>query len=244
MLAIGSNLREARGRRGLSLAQIDAATHIRRRYLKALENERFDLLPGTAYARGFLRTYAEYLGLDADAFVEEYNARFAPPDEAPDLASLRPLGRRRLRLPRTTGVFLLIVSVAVVAWRLEAGGTPTTPISAGGGLTTRTHETSTSPPATASSPAVRHPRRVTLALTASRGPCWLLVRMGSRDGRHLYEGMLAEGESARFSGRRLWIRLGAPQALDAKVNGKRAGLPDDTANVVVTSSGIRTVKRG
>jgi len=65
------------------LLQIDADTHIRSRYLKALEDERFDVLPGTAYVRGFLRTYAEYLGLDADPFVEEYNARFAPPDEDP-----------------------------------------------------------------------------------------------------------------------------------------------------------------
>jgi hypothetical protein len=56
--------------------------------------------------------------------------------------------------------------------------------------------------------------------------------------------MLAEGESVHFSGKHLWIRLGAPQNLDAQVNGKTAALPDDTANVVVTSAGIRTVERG
>jgi hypothetical protein len=56
--------------------------------------------------------------------------------------------------------------------------------------------------------------------------------------------MLEPGESLRFAGKRLWLRLGAPQNLDAKVNSKAAALPDDTANVVVTAAGIRTVKLG
>jgi cytoskeleton protein RodZ len=56
---------------GVELAQVDADTHIRTRYLKALEDERFDLLPGAAYARGLLRTYADHLELDADLFVDE-----------------------------------------------------------------------------------------------------------------------------------------------------------------------------
>ena len=82
MLEIGSSLREARIRHGVELAQVDADTHIRTRYLKALEDERFDLIPGDAYVRGFLRTYADYLGLDAELFVDEYKARFAPPEES------------------------------------------------------------------------------------------------------------------------------------------------------------------
>jgi hypothetical protein len=81
VLEIGSSLREVRIRRGVELAQVEADTHIRTRYLKALEDERFDLLPREAYVRGFLRTYADYLELDADLFVDEYNARFAPPEE-------------------------------------------------------------------------------------------------------------------------------------------------------------------
>ena len=245
MLEIGSNLREARDRRGLPLTQIDAETHIRTRYLRALEEERFDLLPGPAYVRGFLRTYANYLGLDADLFIAEYNARFAPPEEdLPDLASLRPTGQRRLRLRGTAGVALLVLCVAVVAWRLDSGGEPTRPAPVGSAVPTQTRPTPTPPPLAASPPQIRQPRRATLVLTARRGPCWLLVRTDSSEGRHLHEGMLAEGESVHFSGRRLWIRLGAPQNLDAQVNGTRAALPDDTANVVVTSVGIRTVERG
>jgi cytoskeletal protein RodZ len=77
MFEIGPSLREARSRRGLSPADVHKATRIRERYLSALEEERWELLPGDAYAKGFLRTYAEFLGLDGQLYVDEYNARFA-----------------------------------------------------------------------------------------------------------------------------------------------------------------------
>jgi Helix-turn-helix domain/RodZ C-terminal domain len=245
VLEIGSNLREARDRRGLPLTQIDADTHIRTRYLQALEEERFDLLPGAAYVRGFLRTYADYLGLNADLFVAEYDARFAPPeDDLLDLASLRPIGQRRRRLPATIGVGLLVLCVAVVAWRLDSEGEPRKPGTAGSALLTQTRPTPTPPPLAASPPRIRQLRRATLVLTARRGPCWLLVRAGSSEGRHLHEGTLTKGRSLHLSGKRLWIRLGAPQNLDANLNGKPAALPADTANIVATSARIRTVERG
>ena len=75
MFEIGSSLREARLRRGLELSQIERDTRIRSKYLGALEEDRFDVLPGQAYAKGFLRTYADYLGLDAQQFVDEYSPR-------------------------------------------------------------------------------------------------------------------------------------------------------------------------
>ena len=71
-MPIGDSLRRARTDRGLGLDQVSDATKIRVRYLRALEAEDWDALPAPAYARGFLRTYASYLGLDADVLVEEY----------------------------------------------------------------------------------------------------------------------------------------------------------------------------
>ena len=88
MFEIGSSLRAARMRQELELSHVERDTRIRAKYLRALEDERFDVLPGPAYTKGFLRTYADYLGLDAQPFVEEYNARFAPEEEAaPPLSS-------------------------------------------------------------------------------------------------------------------------------------------------------------
>src|SRR5438132_6331438 len=98
MFELGASLRDARRKRGLELDAVQRATRIRRRYLEAIENERFDLLPGDAYARGFLREYAEFLGLDGGLYVQEYNDRFAPRDEAPPIAPRRSVPRQpRLR---------------------------------------------------------------------------------------------------------------------------------------------------
>lgn len=71
-LQIGKVLKEARTRAGLDVAAIEQRTKIRTRYLRALENEEWDALPGPAYAKGWLRTYAQVLGLDAEALVDEY----------------------------------------------------------------------------------------------------------------------------------------------------------------------------
>ncbi len=79
MLEIGRSLREARERRGIALAEAEAATMIRARYLEALEAERFELVPEGPYLRSFLREYAEYLSLDGDIFVAEYMRRNPPP---------------------------------------------------------------------------------------------------------------------------------------------------------------------
>lgn len=89
MFQIGGSLREARLRQGLSLSEVDALLRIRSRYLAALEEERFEILPGTAYARLFLRSYAEFLGLDSAPFVSEYGARF---ERAEQLEEIRPPG--------------------------------------------------------------------------------------------------------------------------------------------------------
>jgi cytoskeleton protein RodZ len=75
---IGATLREARNRRKLDLSEVEAAIKIRPRYLSALENEEWDVLPGGAYTRGFIRTYAAFLGLDGERLAEEYRQATAP----------------------------------------------------------------------------------------------------------------------------------------------------------------------
>jgi Helix-turn-helix domain/RodZ C-terminal domain len=238
VLEIGSSLREARARRGLDHGQVDADIHIRPRYLQALEDDRFDRLPGAAYARGFLRTYADYLGLDPEPFVGEYNARFAPPEEPPpQLAPARRSRPNRLRLGTTAGALLAVALFAVLVWRIDRGGESAEPVPAVGLPVAKARAS----PAKAPVPARRKARPATLGLTASRGRCWLVVRLGSAEGRQLHEGTLEQGESLRFVGRRLWVRLGAPSSLDATLDGEPAVLPADTANVLVSRAGIRTL---
>jgi cytoskeleton protein RodZ len=96
---IGETLREARMRRRIDMAEVEAATKIRAKYLRALENEEWGLLPGTTFVKTFLRTYAEYLELDARSLVEEYKHRYERPAHG-DVAAFGGLGGPRSRPQR------------------------------------------------------------------------------------------------------------------------------------------------
>ncbi len=87
------------------------------------------------------------------------------------------------------------------------------------------------------------PRNARLVLTAARGNCWMQVRAGGVNGRLVWEGTVEEGQSQRFvKHRRLWVELGAPANLNAKLNGRRiANFPRQPAIVVVTAKGVRNV---
>jgi hypothetical protein len=213
VVEIGSSLREARERQNLELSRIEQDTRIRAKFLRALEDEQFDRIPAPAYARGFLRTYADYLGLDAQRLVDEYNAHFAPTEEPQAAAPVRIRRPGRLRR-RLLIVVPVVLAVGLVAWGFSLGGS-------------HHHRAASGPP-------LPHTR---IALMATRGPCWLSVRFGSDTGKLLYERTLEQGQTVGFSGPRLWIRIGAPWNLDATLNGKRVQLPGSLGNVVATPRG-------
>lgn len=239
MFQIGSTLRESRTRQGLGLDEAERATRIRARYLAALEEERFDQLPAEAYAKAFLRTYADFLGLDGGLYVAELTSRLeaSEPRPPPPIDPGIRLPRPGLRAAARLGAGAAFVAAAVLAWRfgstVNEGGAPSSP-----GPPAATTMTTA---ATAARPKRQGKRgRAHLVLTAARGECWLSIRAGSGEGRVLYEGLLREGRSLRFAGKRLWVRMGAPWNLEARLNGEAAAtLPADTGNIVVTRAGIR-----
>ena len=123
-------------RRGLDFAQAELATKVRGKYLRALEEEQFDVLPAQTYVKGFLRTYAEYLGLDGQLYVDEYNSRFvgAGDDHEPRArrSAARPQRRHRrietsvvLDRARRRSRFVMIVIIS--AWKASDGNSPATP---------------------------------------------------------------------------------------------------------------------
>ncbi len=97
MPTIGDSLREARMRQHLDIADVEARTKIRAKYLRALENEEFGMLPGPTFVKTFLRTYAEALGLDPQVLVEEYRASYESREEAEHLQQLGPTSVARDR---------------------------------------------------------------------------------------------------------------------------------------------------
>ena len=115
-------------RRRIDMTEVETATKIRGKYLRALENEEWDLLPGPTFVKSFLRTYAEYLGLDARLLVEEYRQRYERPstqDLTPFSARRTPKRRRRGRLASLGPVLViggLVVLLLGVLWLLGTIG--------------------------------------------------------------------------------------------------------------------------
>jgi cytoskeleton protein RodZ len=87
MPEIGPTLREARMRARIDITEVEQATKIRAKYLRAIENEEWQLLPGSTFAKSFIRGYADYLGIDSRSLVEEYKLRYERPSET----ELRPV---------------------------------------------------------------------------------------------------------------------------------------------------------
>ena len=238
---IGTSLREARERRGLELADVERETRVRARYLRALEEERFEQLPPGGYRRTFLRGYANFLGLDADRFVDEYAARFERLEVAERVALQVPA--RGPRLPGRGTVALVGAAVLTVA--LVAGLVP------------GQHSRHSAPPSLANRTPVAHPLRtahrhaatttdgsstksaVSIVVTAAHGNCWLLIRRGSHQGQLLFEGTLQQGRALALRSTSLWARIGAPWNLTLTLNGKPQQLPTRTGNVLIDQNGAR-----
>jgi cytoskeleton protein RodZ len=118
MPEIGETLREARMRRRIDMTEVESATKIRAKYLRALENEEWDLLPGPTFVKSFLRTYSEYLELDSRMLVEEYRQRFERPstqDLTPFTTGIGRAGRRRrARVARIGPGVVTVLGVALL----------------------------------------------------------------------------------------------------------------------------------
>ena len=222
MFEIGNSLREARLRQGLEFPEIEQRTKIRGKYLRALEEEQFDLLPGQTYVKGFLRSYAEYLGLDGQLYVDEFNSRYVTGEEEPPISPRRTesLGRRGRRGGESRGIVLALAGIAAVtalviaAWRAAPESEQPTIPNLGGNTTG------------AKQKAKRKPPTVTLVASAARGNTWLEIHRGSPAGRTVYRGTLEAGQSRAFTGPRLWVYARAPGNLRVKINGRvRRQLP-------------------
>jgi hypothetical protein len=218
---IGNSLREARLRRHIEFVEAEHGTKIRGKYLRALEDERFELLPSHTYVKGFLRSYAEYLGLDGQLYVDEYNSRFVIGEEDALLRSPRrvPAARSRRADRRESNIVLLaltaiglVTALVIVAWRF--GNVDQEPVR---GL-------SSTPTVTTVAAAPDAAGTVRLELRATRGDSYLIVRSGSAIGDELYKGTLERGQRQRFDGRVLWVRLETPANVLVKRNGNRVKL--------------------
>jgi cytoskeleton protein RodZ len=257
---IGNTLREARVRRGLDISRCEAETKIRAKYLRALEDEEFDVLPAPTYVRGFLRSYAEFLGLDGRLMLDEYGSRFDPEgervaEERPRRASRRDDSRppRRPSRRRTEARLLWlaiggVLAVALLVW-LGVGGSGPPPTA----IPTSPPSTTPSTPAVAAGRAATRPKKprrppppkgfvVTLVGTGTIGS-WVQVRGRGPNGATVYEGILAPGQTyvAPRVPQRLWVRSANPAQLEVQIDGKQIPIDASTppTNYLITAKAAK-----
>ena len=232
MPEIGETLREARMRAKIDVSDVEAATKIRAKYLRALENEEWRLLPGPTFVRSFLRTYADYLGLDSKLLVEEYRLRHEEPSEL-DQAPIAPnLGAERMRIPGpprlSRGWIVGLALVAVLALLIllgSLGGRESNDNKANSPAqgTTSTSPPGRSPPRPSVPPPTPRPTTVRLALVPTDAVYVCLVDAA---GKPLIDGVVLQpGEpSTTYRGKRFRLFFGhGGQTM--KINGRTVAVP-------------------
>jgi len=236
-MEIGKRLKEAREDRGLTLEAVEEETKIRRKYLRALEEEQFQVLPGPVYAKAFLKTYTRFLGLNVEDSFESYNNFFAA--EAPS----EPLdkyveAKNKAGVPRKPG-FRLNYKVAVVIIGLVAvllfsiswvmGRDNTVGNNAGEVITSE----QTAPPS-GQQPSVGQQQpddssMVILDLNVKYSNCWMRVTV---DGERAFEGTLTPGQSKHFEGKdKIYVTLGNAGAVEVSLNGQNLGFMGNLGEV-------------
>lgn len=227
MAGEGQMLQAAREEKQWSFTNTEEITKIRVRYIQALEEEKYEILPGTTYVKGYLRTYAKQLGLNPDEIIALYNSS-ATPEPIPVLESpnkmvkVRPLWVR----PAIIGsmAVLAIVLVIAIAALSQSGNKPVDSPYAPAALPSapQTEETTPSP----SAPVVPNPANVvattqeglTMQLVFTH-PCWIEVRV---DGQPSLQGTFTAGTSKEVKGTNKieLVTVGNAGGLSVTLNGK------------------------
>ncbi|MCP9489235.1 MAG: helix-turn-helix domain-containing protein [Solirubrobacteraceae bacterium MAG38_C4-C5] len=246
MADIGSTLREARMRARMDITDLETQTKIRAKYLRALENEEWELLPGPAYVKTFLRTYAAALGLDSRVLVEEYKLRFENLSDieqqpiAPTRATTGRYARKPTAPPRGLVVGVVVVALLAALWALgtaggeegdRSAGQATAPQDANGGGEEQPEgggdEEAEEEPEDASE---EEPEEVRLRLEAT-GPVYVCL---ADDNGILVRGeeLAAGDETDTFEARRFRMILGN-NAVEMIINGERRDVPSSDDRILL-----------
>ncbi len=232
--SIGARLAEARRRRGKSLQDIEAILRIRSQYLEALEKNDFEQIPGEAYAKAFLRSYASYLDLDSEELINEYvklrrSAEPHPPFKEPTLTSFPISGRILLLVFAVVLAFLAFILFRPLLFR--GGGESTSPsqeetVSQPTSQPVETETEEETMPLFEEEPTVpplvEETKKVKITVKVVGSNSWLRVLV---DGENEFEGILTQGEERTWEGTEtVTLRIGRPSSVEVSKNGEKVEL--------------------
>jgi hypothetical protein len=212
---IGNSLREARLRQGLDFPEIEQATKIRGKYLRALEEEAFEVLPAQTYVKGFLRSYADYLGLEGQLYVDEFNSRYVRGElEEEEEQPFRPrtTTSRSSSFQGRAVLLTLAVIVGLTVFVFAA-------FRSGGNRPSGVVFNPPPPQKVQKKPAAK------LVVSAAAGRPYVEIWRGARTSRPIYRGTIDIGQPRTFVGKHLWVYVFQPANLRLSLNGRPVVVP-------------------
>lgn len=224
---VGTILREARNRREVELSEVEAATRIRFRYLRAIEDEEWDVLPGGVYTRGFIRTYASFLGLDGDRLVSDYRESVEPWHRSAGAPQPQPERAGASGGPRGSALAVLaviaVIAVAVIAIVAIPGG------GGGGGVPAHHRHEVARRAKPQARPAPSTSEGVTVKLTAS-AEVWACLL--DAEGKALVNGLILEAgaEEGPFHSGSFTVSFGNGE-VKMLIDGREAEIPATSSPV-------------
>lgn len=247
MASVGQILQQRRKELGLSIQDVQVKTRISSKFLMALENDDFGKIPGEAYVRGFLRLYAENLGIDSNALIAQYGREVGGVEEETLAEKTEPLERDLVKRPRSKWWILAAVAAVTLLLLGYLGwlgrGTPRPkppkpkPIAAPEKekpSSTKGEEKKTVPP-----PA---PTGVNLTLSVVDTDCWLEVKA---DGQPVYSGTMKVGESKSWHGEKsIYLNAASGRRLKVVFNNQDLGLLNQTGEPVQKTFTPQGVQEG
>jgi len=239
-LSVGEDLRQAREQMGASLLDVENGTKIRIKYITAMENDAFEVLPGKVYVKGFLRSYARYLGLDGEALVSRYEEHLTPlRTEQERIVLQQPVVNSTRRLGLWKGLTAAAIAMLVIALIYLGGAMllkPTDNVSDSG----KRFGTS-NPPNNAvghqdqaldfsQDTSIQDNKKIDMVLQVTGGASWMHIIV---DNKSVFEGTVGPNNVKQFAGQEsIQVRFGNAGAVKVQVNGRDYGFLDGPGQVV------------
>lgn len=241
MQHVGDILRSEREKKGLTVKDIESATSIRALYIQAIEDGEFKVIPGEVYLKGFIRNYANYLGLNGQEMVDLYRQSQTPASVTPETAVEvkaastvpSPSADGEPTKTRSSYTWVVIPLVAVcllgaVWWFIGGEGKPEsqplpdTPKQSQSSPAKPAPQPAPAAPVTPVTPAAPAPQTAPVMVTAQfSDECWLTV---IADGKEIFEGIPKAGESLSWQAQKtLIVKLGNAGGVDWVYNGQSVG---------------------
>jgi len=239
-LSIGEDLRQAREQKGASLLDAENGTKIRIKYITAMEKDAFDVLPGKVYVKGFLRSYARYLGLDGEALASRYDELFTPqPAEQERIVLQQPVVNNTKRVGLWKSLTAAALAILVIALIYQGGAMllkPTDNVTDSGkrlGISNPPNNAvghQDQPLDPNQDNAIQDNKKIEMVLQVTGGASWMHIIV---DTKSVFEGTVEPNNVKKFAGQEsIQVRFGNAGAVKVRVNGRDYGFLDGPGQVV------------